>query len=377
MEGTKAVVVAMVVVQVVFAGVNIFYKLALNDGMDTRILIAYRYLFATAFLAPLAFYLERKSRPEMTWKVLILIFFSGFFGGTLSQNLYLSCIRLTSATFASAMTNLIPAMTFILAIIFRLESLEIGSISGRAKIFGTLTGVGGAMLLTFYKGVAIAIWPTHIDLLDSHRNAVDQSSSDHVTGSVLAITSCLSYAVWLIIQDKICKVYPCHYSSTALLCLMAAVQSVAYAFCVERTMSSWKMGFDIRFLTVAYSGVVASGLILTVMSWCIKKKGPLFASVFNPLMLVIVALLSSLLLNEKLHLGSVIGSALIVVGLYVVLWGKGREVGKVRETAENYDLSSMGIVVDSAASNTTGFQEEKKQIIHLGGEWEHRLIPPK
>lgn len=58
MEGTMAAV-AMVVVQVVFAGVNIFYKLALNDGMDIRILIAYRYLFATAFLAPLAFYLER------------------------------------------------------------------------------------------------------------------------------------------------------------------------------------------------------------------------------------------------------------------------------------------------------------------------------
>jgi hypothetical protein len=39
------------------------------------------------------------------------------------------------------------------------------------------------------------------------------------------------------------------------------------------------------------------------MAWCIKKRGPLFASVFNPLMLVIVAVLSSLLLNEKLHLG--------------------------------------------------------------------------
>ncbi|XP_042404773.1 WAT1-related protein At1g68170-like [Zingiber officinale] len=355
MEGTKAVV-AMVVVQVVFAGVSIFYKLALNDGMDSRILIAYRYLFATAFLAPLAFFLERMSRPKMTWKVLMLVFFSGFFGGTLSQNLYLSSIRLTSATFPSAMTNLIPSMTFILAIIFRLESLEIGSISGRAKIFGTLTSVGGAMLLTFYKGVAIAIWPTHIHLLDSRHNAVSQGSSDHVMGSILAIMSCLSSAIWFIIQEKISKEYPCHYSSTALLCLMAAAQSVAYALCVERNMSNWKIGFDVRFLAVAYSGVVASGLILTVMSWCIKKKGPLFASAFYPLLLVIVALLSSLLLDEKLHLGSVLGSALIMVGLFVVLWGKWR---------------------GSQASNTTGFQEEKKQIIHLGGEWEHRSMPPK
>lgn len=41
------------------AGVNIFYKLAVLDGMDMRVLVAYRYLFASAFLAPLAYFIER------------------------------------------------------------------------------------------------------------------------------------------------------------------------------------------------------------------------------------------------------------------------------------------------------------------------------
>ena len=49
----------MVVFQILFAGLNIFYKLAVSDGMDLRVLIAYRYLFASAFLAPLAYFLER------------------------------------------------------------------------------------------------------------------------------------------------------------------------------------------------------------------------------------------------------------------------------------------------------------------------------
>ena len=52
---------SLVLVQVVFAVMNIFYKLALNDGMDVRVLVAYRYLFATVFLGPLAFFLERYS----------------------------------------------------------------------------------------------------------------------------------------------------------------------------------------------------------------------------------------------------------------------------------------------------------------------------
>jgi hypothetical protein len=57
--GVARPVAAMVVVQVTFAGVNIFYKLAVCDGMDMRVLVAYRYLFATAFLAPLAYVIER------------------------------------------------------------------------------------------------------------------------------------------------------------------------------------------------------------------------------------------------------------------------------------------------------------------------------
>lgn len=52
-------VAGMVLVQVVFAGVNILYKLAANDGMDLRVLVAYRHLFGAAFLLPLAFFVER------------------------------------------------------------------------------------------------------------------------------------------------------------------------------------------------------------------------------------------------------------------------------------------------------------------------------
>nr|CAD1817996.1 unnamed protein product [Ananas comosus var. bracteatus] len=276
-----------------------------NDGMDLRVLVAFRYLFATAFLAPLAFFFERKSRPKLTWRVLVLSFLCGLFGGTLAQNLYITSLKLTSATFASAMTNLIPAITFTLAVLFRLESLALRTLSGQAKVLGTLVGVGGAMLLTFYKGVAINLWSTHLNLVKSHHGgASNQEAGNRGMGSLLAVASCFSYALWLIIQAKMSKEYPCHYSSTALMCIMATIQAVVFAIVVERDWAQWRMGFDIRLLSAAYSGIVASGLILTVLAWCIKRKGPLYASIFNPLMLVIVALLSSLLLNEKLHLGS-------------------------------------------------------------------------
>ncbi|XP_077239682.1 uncharacterized protein LOC143880576 [Tasmannia lanceolata] len=341
LHGMKPVAI-MVVVQIVFAGVNIFYKLAVMDGMSLKILVAYRSIFGTVFLGPLAFFVERKSRPTMTWTVVFQAFCCGLFGGTLTQNLYIGSLSMTSATFASAMTNLVPGITFIMAVIVGLERLGVRMLSGQAKVGGTLIGISGAMLLTFYKGVEIDLWSTSINLVGHHQqHSGHQVSGNRVMGSLLAVASCISYSIWLIIQTKMTKRYPCHYSGTALMCLMASIQSVVFAFCTERDWAQWRLGWNIRLLTVFYSGVLASGLTVTVIAWCIQRRGPLFVSVFNPLMLVIVALVGSLILDEKLHLGSVLGAVLIITGLYVVLWGKGKEMKEMLELPVKSPKSSM------------------------------------
>ncbi|KAM0905821.1 hypothetical protein ACQ4PT_017123 [Festuca glaucescens] len=350
MEGMKPVA-GMVVVQFAFAGVNIFYKLAVCDGMDMRILVAYRYLFASAVLAPLAYFVERKKRTKLTCRVILLSFVCGLCGGSLAQNLYISGMKLTSATFASAMTNLIPAITFVLAVLFRYEGLAIRTVPGQAKLAGTLLGVGGAMLLTFYKGAQVTLWPpTHVNLAAQLAARHHSSSSsqprlaaseepNRAMGSLLCTGSCFFYALWLILQARLCREYPFHYSTTALMCLMSALQSALFALCFDRDPVQWRLAFDVRLLAAVYTGVLASGVMLVVLAWCVKRQGPLFASVFNPMMLVVVAVLSSLLLGEDLHLGSVLGAVLIVMGLYAVLWGKGREAastdhGKVTAAGE-------------------------------------------
>lgn len=57
-QGLKPMML-MVAVQVSYVGANVLYKLAINDGMSLRVVIAYRYVFATASIAPLALILER------------------------------------------------------------------------------------------------------------------------------------------------------------------------------------------------------------------------------------------------------------------------------------------------------------------------------
>ncbi|KAL6964331.1 hypothetical protein U1Q18_035386, partial [Sarracenia purpurea var. burkii] len=113
-DGLKPTIM-MVMVQAIMTGVNVFYKLAANIGMSLRVLIAYRFLFAAACLVPIALLLERKEKPKLTWFVLCQAFLSALFGGSMAQNFYAQSLALTSATFAAAMINLVPAFTFVLA----------------------------------------------------------------------------------------------------------------------------------------------------------------------------------------------------------------------------------------------------------------------
>lgn len=80
----------------------------------------------------------------------------------------------------------------------RLERLNIGTLTGKAKIVGTLLGISGAMILTFYKSIEIHLWSTHINLL-KHQQPKNVSA-DNILGSSLALGTCISYSIWLIIQ---------------------------------------------------------------------------------------------------------------------------------------------------------------------------------
>ncbi|KAI6678641.1 hypothetical protein NL676_039437 [Syzygium grande] len=351
----------MVVVQVVHAGVNILYKLAASNGMNLMLVVAYRLIFATAVLAPLAFFLERKSWPKITWTVLVQAFFCGLFGGSMGQNLYLASLSMTSATYASAMANLIPAITFVLAVSLGYvgegeaedscrEGKSGGNINGDwcRNAAHVLQGHGSQPLVNAREPAA----PRGGD--PAGPGGLEQSP----LGSLLAVASCFCYALWLIIQAKMSEGFPYQYTSTALMTFMGSIQAVVYALCRERDWSRWKLGWNIRLLTVSYSGIVGAGLCFTLMAWCVRMRGPVFVSVFNPLMLVTVALAGSMVLDEKLHLGSILGSGLIVLGLYAVLWGKRKENKKTNQLVPSSSPSeSESIEIVVASSNRTDVKE--------------------
>ncbi|XP_028756075.1 WAT1-related protein At1g25270-like [Neltuma alba] len=367
----------MVMVQVGYAGVSILYKVVANDeSASLTILMAYRFLFASLFMVPLAFIVERKSKPRITGKVLLQAFMCGLFGASLQQNLFVQAVDLAGATYATAMYNLVPGATFVLAVCFGLERVNIGKLSGKAKVAGTVMGIGGAMMLTFYKSTEIHLWSTHLNIMKQNV-APQKVPANQVWGIALAFGTCLSYSLWLIIQARMSENFPWAYTSAALMSVMAAIQSVIFALFMERDWSRWKLGWDTFLLTAVYTGIVASGLAWILITCCLRQKGPLYASIFNPLFLILVAIAGSFLLAEKLHLGSLIGSILIIMGLYAVLWGKGKELKeKVADHHQNTEEEEEGSVElgDALKISTTNNNNNNNSDHHKTINIEEKIV---
>ena len=61
---------------------------------------------------------------------------------------------------------------------------------------------------------------------------------------------------------------------------------------------------------------MGSAVAFFLTSWSIQRKGPLYVSVFSPLLLIVVAILSWALLSEKIYVGTYVFNTLIYIYIY-------------------------------------------------------------
>uniref|UniRef100_A0A6N2KK34 WAT1-related protein n=1 Tax=Salix viminalis TaxID=40686 RepID=A0A6N2KK34_SALVM len=111
--------IAVTFLQAGFAGMDILSKAALNQGMSNYVLVVYRHAVATVVIAPFAVILDKKLRPKMTLAIFIKLVALSLLEPVIDQNLYFLGMKYTTATFAAAIVNVLPAITFVIAWIVR------------------------------------------------------------------------------------------------------------------------------------------------------------------------------------------------------------------------------------------------------------------
>ncbi|XP_002534331.2 WAT1-related protein At2g37460 [Ricinus communis] len=354
--------IAVVFMQVGLAGMDILSKAALNQGMSNYVLVVYRHAVATIVIAPFALLLDKKVRPKMTRSIFIKIILLGLLEPVIDQNLYFLGMKYTTATFAAAIINILPAITFVMAWMVRLEKVNIKSLHSQAKIAGTIATVGGAMVMTMVKGAPVNLFGTKGN---SHHEQGTSAINlhDSIKGALMITVGCFSWACFMILQAITLKTYPAELSLTAWICLLGTIEGSIVAMVMERGNNSvWALHWDTKLIAAVYSGVVCSGFAYYIQGVIMKDRGPVFVTAFGPLCMVIVAVMSSIILAEQMFLGRVIGAAIIVGGLYLVIWGKSKDHKSPPPTVDDQIIPTKQTTNERSHEKENSDQEASQPI---------------
>ncbi|KAK9083424.1 hypothetical protein Scep_029895 [Stephania cephalantha] len=269
----------MVFTQIGYTFLYFITEASFNNGMNPHVHLTYRHIVSGLVMLPFAYVLERKERPKLTLALFAEIFVLSLLG---------------------------------------MEVLNIKSQRGIAKVLGTIISLAGVMIMTLFKGPKLrSLWGAVI--------CIKRNSTIHenwLKGSILAVASCIAWSMFFVLQASSLKRYPAQLSLTTWMSFIGGAQTAVFAAFVKHKPSEWIIGLNIDFWCVLYAGIVCSGLIVFIQLWCTEQKGPVFVTMFNPLGTVMVALLAYFVFGEKLYTGSIVGGAIVIAGLYLVLWGK-------------------------------------------------------
>ncbi|KAH9571799.1 hypothetical protein CY35_02G112200, partial [Sphagnum magellanicum] len=331
-----------------YAGAQILARVALVDGVNQFMFSIYRNLIAFILIGPLAYYVERVNRPQLTFSLLCkfnLLALTGIVG---SQQLYLAGLSLTSPLFTAIAQNLIPIFTFLLAVSFGLEEVRILRRDGIAKVLGTLICIGGAITMSLYKGIVI-IQTNKLHSMNCLQLEADPGPlveykiNNYHLGIICLLLNTFSWAVYLTLQMPILQKFPAPMTVNAFTYMFGFIQVSLVGAVWEGNLKFLDLDFSSsgQVIAILYTGIIASGVNYVLQSWCVQRAGPFIASVYNRLQMVLTAGLAVLILGDTVFLGTLLGAIFIVGGFYMVVYGQALEQRLKQDSA----LTSKSLAV--------------------------------
>ncbi|WOK99698.1 WAT1-related protein [Canna indica] len=153
--------------------------------------------------------------------------------------------------------------------------------------------------------------------------------------------------------------YPSQLSLSGLVSFMGSLQCAVIILLLEKP-SALRLQWDLQLLAVAYSGIFCAGFAVFTIMWCVKEKGPVYATAFNPMSAVLVAIFEPLLLQVQPSWSSLTGMLMVIGGLYLFLWGKAQDRNVVRSNAPQQYMDGEGegsVSVNEACSEESSNHE--------------------
>nr|KYP34718.1 Auxin-induced protein 5NG4 [Cajanus cajan] len=313
-------VAVMLAVELMDVIANTISKAAMKKGMNDFVFVMYSNAFGTCFLflITLIFY-RKRTLPPLSYKIIGLLFVVGFLSCS-NQMLKFFGIDYSSPTLSSAMSDLIPAFTFILAIIFRMEKLDWKTNSSWAKSIGTLVTISGALIMSVYKGQAVINNDPSLKLFP--RKLASSMEFDWVFGAVLlaahsfclsinfivlfslfSMTSMAQILILLLLSTRIVREYPSELVVMLIRTALASILSVPAAMLSVKDLKALRLEFNMELIAIGLSAIFVLSFGSVIATWTIGKKGPVFVAMFTPLTILFAVILGITFLGDSLYIG--------------------------------------------------------------------------
>ncbi|MCL7021851.1 hypothetical protein MKW94_028297 [Papaver nudicaule] len=314
---------SLILGQIISASYIVLSKVIMVQGISSTVFLVYQFILATLFMGFLAFIFERKKMPPLTMQILGGIFLLALIGVTIAQIMLATALYFTSSTVESSVLNMIPAITFVLSLITRQEKLQLHTLWGIGKIIGTLLSISGALVLMFWRDGSLVETVKSSSPNDFIGMGISVSTT--TVGLVMVVIGVLAFSTWILMLEPMTRKYPAELSMTTIMFLFATLQTGIVAILLNREASQWQLKWDLELLNIVVGGALNSGLANFFVAWCAGLKGPVFVASFSPLGLLFTTILETIFLGQTMGTGSIFGSMMIVMGLYIYLWSKAQE----------------------------------------------------
>ena len=245
-----------------------------------RFIVAY---FCIWFISP------KKIRSQ-SWKDEMMFFILGFVGGTVYFVAENTAIGLTHVNNVAFIVCTAPLITMLLAILFT------------KSVKATVPLVVGSV--TALVGVGMVIYNGHFVL------------QLNPLGDILALTAAFSWAIYSLVIKKVSSRYSATYITRKVF--FYGILTVLPLFCLK----PWKFPLEqlmqpVVWMNLLFLSIVASFLCFLWWSVAVKKIGAISTSNYVYLNPITTIIASAIFLQEPMTLMAYIGSALILLGVFI------------------------------------------------------------
>ncbi|MCD7461200.1 hypothetical protein HAX54_045493 [Datura stramonium] len=323
---------AMIIIEACTIFLTIMASTAMSKlGMSSFVFVVYTNALSFILLIPFSFLFHTRDKTEeplFTFPLLLRAFFLGLVG-------------YSSPIVACGAANMIPAFSFIIAIILRKIRINWKSEGSIVRVIGSLISIVGILVMTFYKGPVVKQYsPSFLHLATSPQLLVFTSTHENwVLGCFLFASASFALPIWNIIQAGTSTKHPHVMKITCLYTLFGTIQSALLALLIEKDLSVWRLKLDMELLVIVLTAIFGSLIRSSVQMWCTRLKGPSYTLFFKPVGVPVASTCGCVLFAATFHYGSMLSACICGLGYYTTLLGQLKEDETKKDMKGNLSAS--------------------------------------